>query len=71
MKHQEPGTRHQAPGFTLVEMLVVIGIIAVLTAASVVGYSRVTASAEKARCFELVKNVHTALVQLYNQNNGA
>lgn len=57
--------------FTLVEMLVVIGIIAVLVSASVVGYSRVTAKAEKVKCNELVKNVHTALVQLYNENNGA
>lgn len=71
MRNQEPGTKHQEPGFTLVEMLVVIGIIAVLTAASVVGFSRITASAEKAKCFELVKNVHTALVHLYNENNGA
>ena len=78
MKHQESGigrqslvTRHLLSGFTLVEMLVVIGIIAVLAAASVVGYSRITASAEKAKCFELVKNVHTALVQIYNENNGA
>ena len=58
-------------GFTLVEMLVVIGIIAILTAASVVGFSRITASAEKAKCMELVKNVHTALVQIYNDNGGA
>ena len=57
--------------FTLVEMLVVIGIIAVLVSASVVGYSRVTASAERTKCNELVKNVHTALVVLYNDNNGA
>ena len=52
-------------------MLVVIGIMAVLIAASVVGYSRVTASAEKAKCTELIKNVHTALVQIYNENSGA
>lgn len=58
-------------GFTLVEMLVVMGIIAVLVAASVVGYSRVTASAEKAKCNELVKNVHTAMMAIYNENNGA
>ena len=57
--------------FTLVEMLVVIGIIAILVSASVVGFSRVTASAEKTKCKELVMNVHTALVLLYNNNNGA
>lgn len=58
-------------GFTLVEMLVVIGIIAVLVAASVVGYTKVTASAEKAKCNELIKNVHTAMVKLYTDNGGA
>ena len=70
-KYEARGTKHEERGFTLVEMLVVIGIIAVLTAASVVGYSRVTATAEKAKCNELVKNVHTALVQVYNENDGA
>lgn len=57
--------------FTLVEMLVVIGIIAVLVASTTVAYSRIVASAEKAKCSELVKNVHTALVQIYNENGGA
>ena len=63
--------RRAAAGFTLIEMLIVIGIITVLVAASIVSYSRVTASAEKARCSELVKNVHSALVLLYNDNSGA
>lgn len=62
----------QAHGaFSLVEMLVVIGIIAILVSASVVGYTKVTANAEKTKCNELIKNVHTAMVQLYNENNGA
>lgn len=54
-------------GFTLVEMLVVIGIIAVLIGASIGGYSAMTKTAEKAKCQELVSNAATALTQLYQQ----
>ena len=54
-------------GFTLIEMLVVIGIIAVLIGASIGGYSAMTKSAEKARCQELVSNVATALTALFQQ----
>ncbi len=57
-------------GFTLIEMLVVIGIVAVLTAAMIGAYSRMTASAEKARCRELVQNTATALTALF-QREGA
>lgn len=57
-------------GFTLIEMLVVIGIIAVLIAASLGGYSALTKTAEKARANELVKQVALALTTMYDQNNG-
>ena len=55
------------PAFTLVEMLVVIGIIAVLIGASVAGFSKMTKSAEKAKCQELVSNVATALTAMFQQ----
>ena len=54
-------------GFTLVEMLVVIGIIAVLAAASMVGYSKVVKSARRAKNQELVSNAATALTQILNK----
>ena len=54
-------------GFSLVEMLVVIGIIAVLVGASVAGYTKMTKSAEKAKCQELVSNVATALTAMFQQ----
>ena len=54
-------------GFTLVEMLVVVGIISVLIAVGVGTYSSVTKTAEKAKCQELVSNVATALTALYQQ----
>ena len=56
-------------GFTLIEMLVVIGIIAALIAATLGSYSAVTRSAEKAKCRELVAQVAMALAMLY-QNEG-
>ena len=46
-------------------MLVVIGIIAALVAATVGGYSAVTRNAEQTKCRELVANVATALSALY------
>ena len=54
-------------GFTLVEMLVVIGIIAVLTAASVAGFSKMQATAERTKIQELVSNAATALNVLYQE----
>ena len=56
-------------GFTLIEMLVVIGIIAALIGASLGGYSFATKRAQKARGRELVSNVATALNVLYQRQN--
>ena len=60
-------SEHFKPAFTLIEMLVVIGIIAILIGASIGGYSAMTKSAEKARCQELVSNVATALTALFQE----
>lgn len=54
-------------GFTLIEMLVVMGIIAALVAASLGGYSAMTQAAERTKCRELVKQVQTALETLYQK----
>ena len=54
-------------GFTLVEMLVVIGIIAVLVGASITAFSKMRASADRARVQELVNNVATALTAMFQQ----
>ena len=56
--------------FTLVEMLIVIGIIAVLAASSMVGYTMVMRSAKRAKSQELVSNVATALTQVFTKNDG-
>ena len=49
-------------GFTLVELLVVIGIVAVLVGASFAGYGKILAKAKLTRCSELAHQVQTALV---------
>ena len=56
-------------GFTLIEMLVVIGIIAVLAGALMAGFGRVTKSAQRAKAQEIVSNAAAALNILYERNN--
>lgn len=56
-------------GFTLVEMLIVIGIIAILTGSSVAAFSTMTKRAQITKARELVLNTTTALTALY-QNKG-
>lgn len=57
-------------GFTLLEMLVVIGIIAILGGASMLGYSKIVKSAKKAKTQELVSNAATALTHILSKNDG-
>lgn len=63
-------SRNGKSGFTLVEMLIVIGIIATLMGVMVAALAKFVGSADKARCRELVSNTATALTALY-QRNGA
>ena len=47
-------------GFTLIEILVVVGIIATLMGVMLASVSTFLKSADKARCQELVSNTATA-----------
>ena len=66
MKHENTAKN----GFSLLEMMVVIGIIAILGGASMLGYSKIVKSAKKARTQELVSNAATALTQILSKNDG-
>lgn len=56
-------------GFTLVEMLVVIGIISILTGLCAFSYSKVVEKAQTAKLQELVLEVRTALVQVLQKDD--
>ena len=56
-------------GFTLIEMLVVIGIIVLLVGSGMAGYSAATKRAQRARGEELVQNLQTALVMALQQED--
>lgn len=57
-------------GFTLIEMLLVVGIIAILSSAVVFSFRRVMGSAGRAKATELVSNARTALEEMYRRNDG-
>lgn len=54
-------------GFTMVEMLVVIGIIAILSGALLAGFGSVSKSAQRAKAQEAVSNAATALTLYYQE----
>ena len=57
-------------GFTLIEMLVVIGIIAILSGALLMGFGRVTKAAQRAKAVEAVSQAAQSLVILRQKNDG-
>lgn len=57
-------------GFSLIEMLVVIGIIAVLSGALIVGMDRVRKTAQRSKAQEIVSNTATALGLIFQKEMG-
>jgi prepilin-type N-terminal cleavage/methylation domain-containing protein len=52
------GNSSRAPGFTLIEMLAVLGVLAILATLIFAGYPRFLASAQKARCMSNLRGLH-------------
>ena len=63
-------TRLRLGGFTLIEMLVVIGIIAVLIAILLPVLGKARAQANRVACLSNIKQVGTAILMYCNDNDG-
>jgi prepilin-type N-terminal cleavage/methylation domain-containing protein len=63
-------TRHQPEGFTLVELLVVIGVIAVLIAILLPVLSRARAQANRAVCLSNIRQLGVGILMYCNDNDG-
>ena len=60
--------RSAKKGFTFIEMLAVIGIVAVLIVVTAMSYAKFAASGETAKCQELVRNTATAMAAIFNRD---
>ena len=69
MPSKQRSAKLSKPAFTLVEMLVVIGIIAVLIGASFGSYNAFAKKAARGRCAELVHDVQVAIVGVMQKEN--
>src|SRR4051794_29985236 len=68
MRHRVPGC--DATAFTLVELLVVIGIIAILIGVLLVALSKARASANRVACLSNIRQLGTAVLQYCQDNAG-
>jgi prepilin-type N-terminal cleavage/methylation domain-containing protein/prepilin-type processing-associated H-X9-DG protein len=62
--------RHRRPGFTLVELLVVIGIIALLIGVLLPTLSRARESANRTKCLSNLRQLSTAMLMFCDGNKG-
>jgi prepilin-type N-terminal cleavage/methylation domain-containing protein/prepilin-type processing-associated H-X9-DG protein len=64
------GNQPRRRAFTLVELLVVVGIVAVLIGVLLPALSKARAAANAAKCLANVRNMQVALVMYANENRG-
>ena len=60
--------RSAKKGFTFIEMLAVIGIVAILIIVTAASYAKYASAGETAKCHELVRNTATALTAIFNRD---
>lgn len=70
LRHRRPATARPANGFTLVELLVVMGIIALLIAMLMPSLSKARKQAQAIQCASNLKQVGNAVQMYVNQNRG-